>query len=181
MARFSRVFAPKRDSVLASPVARAVVVVGTAVAGAFLVMWLAITSQPTDDKVVAVYRTHGCTCVFSWVEDLRAAGFVVRLSELRSLNNVRATLHTPPQVNGCHIGRYLGYFVEGHVGAPAIAKLALELPKASGVVTATSLRSTAPHDTALGEETRSEVMLVTEEGAATSWTPPTPDESEETL
>lgn len=178
MVRRTRSGVPPRNSVLTSPLARVVTVVVCAVGGALLVAWFAVKGQVAEDKMVAVYRTHGCVCAFSWVDDLRAAGFVVRVLEVPALDRVRAMLHTPPSLEGCHVARYLGYFVEGHVAAPAIAKLAAERPIGWGLATATSIHAGSSHDVDLEVEKRSEVMLVAADGTERSWTPPLSEAAE---
>lgn len=155
---------------LTSPLTQLVTVVVCAIAGAFVVVGIALQGKTPEEKTVAVYRTHGCTCALSWAADLRASGFEVRVLELSSLNRVRATLHVPPRLNGCHVARYLDYFVEGHVPALAIARLAADRPSAWGVVTATSMESGPSHDVDLKVEERSEVVLVATDGTARPWT-----------
>lgn len=85
------------------------------------------------EQLVTVYRTHGCRCAYSWSRELEARGYVVRLREVETLAPVRRRLHTPEQLNGCHVAQYLGYFVEGHVRASDLDRLSREHPEATGI------------------------------------------------
>ncbi len=85
------------------------------------------------ERLIQVYRTHGCRCVFGWAETLEAEGFVVRLYEYETLEHVRTALHMPDELHSCHVGKYLGYFVEGHISSSTLHWLAQRHPPALGV------------------------------------------------
>ena len=85
------------------------------------------------EKLVTVYRTHGCQCAYSWSRELEARGYWVRVWEVETLAPVRHRLHTPEQLDGCHVAQYLGYFVEGHVPASDLERLRREHPDATGI------------------------------------------------
>jgi len=127
----------------------------------------------TSDRVVTVYRVHGCTCVFSWVDALEAAGFTVRVVELGSLTTVRTTMQTPASLHGCHLGSYLTYFVEGHVTPDALKALATEHPIALGVTTESSIDAARVHPSVADEE-HSPVVLVEPDGRMLPWFEPPP-------
>jgi len=103
-------------------------------------LWMGYFEAPPE-QTVKIYRVHGCVCAFTWAEQLKAAGFAVQIRELTRLKDIRSTLHVPAYLKGCHVGNYLGYFVEGHVAPPALFKLAREHPLATGVVTMASANS----------------------------------------
>jgi len=84
-------------------------------------------------RLIHVYRTHGCQCVFGWVKSLEADGFVVRLFEYETLQYVRARHHAPEDLRSCHFGTYLGYFVEGHISGSTLHWLAQRHPQGRGV------------------------------------------------
>lgn len=121
-----------------------------------------------SEQVVTVYRVHGCTCVFSWVDALRAAGFSVQVVEHTSLAAVRSTLETPDSLHGCHVGRYLNYFVEGHVAPEALKSLAANHPIALGVTTEASVGAGRIH-TSIADEEHSPVVLVEPDGKMLPW------------
>ena len=108
----------------------AVALVGTVVIAAVLSVEHFFTSP---ERLVKIHRTHGCTCAFAFADSLKAAGFEVRVIEhVTSLRSVRASLHTPTNLHGCHVGEYLGYFLEGHVAPSALHHLRLQRPDGLG-------------------------------------------------
>lgn len=95
------------------------------------ILWpVAFPDDP--EKTVKVYWTHDCECAALWMADLRAAGFEVRDFELESLTGQRARLGVPKSLHGCHTAQMLSYFVEGHVSAQALQRIANERPLALG-------------------------------------------------
>ena len=78
-------------------------------------LWIA------PEKIVTVYRVHGCRCAFQWERELEREGFSVVMNEIHSLKFIRQRLRTPPQARGCHVGEYLGYFLEGRAGGSTFA------------------------------------------------------------
>lgn len=146
----------------------AVSVLGAATVG-LLVAWEQWSSVPPE-QLVKVYRVHGCRCVFEWVKSLEAEGYTVKLLEIESLQNVRASLRTPEYLGGCHVAGYLDYFVEGHVAPKALHKLADEHPQALGVV-AQATAKTAAHPNANRDE-NGPVFLVGADGKSLLWYSP---------
>jgi hypothetical protein len=84
-------------------------------------------------RQVTIYRTHGCRCAFVWAQELESKGYVVTMYEPETLKTIRGALKTPPSLRGCHVGRYMEYFVEGHVPAEALGLLARQHPAGLGV------------------------------------------------
>ena len=149
---------------------------GIALAGGIAVATLDTIDERarTSERVVTVHRLHGCTCVFSWIDSLEAAGFTVRVVEHGSLATIRSTMQTPTNLHGCHVGSYLNYFVEGHVIPEALRSLASQHPIALGVTTATSVDAARIH-TSVAEEEHSAVLLVEPSGLIVPWfEPPAP-------
>lgn len=141
---------------------------GTAIIGS-VVIWEERTAPPPE-RVVRIYGTHGCTCVIAFAQSLTAAGYDVRLVELQSLAGVRDTLRSPPDLNGCHVGSYLGYFLEGHVSPSALLELALTRPPAAGVATEASALETG--HVSIARDEHSVVFLVESDGARRAWFQP---------
>lgn len=96
--------------------------------------WDSLHSVPAED-FVRVYRVHGCRCAFTWAHTLEENGFTVRIVELETLRDIRRQLATPKELQGCHKGQYLTYFIEGHVAPKALRKLAAEQSGARGIAT----------------------------------------------
>ena len=156
-----------------SPVRQLLLLGGIALAGGIVVAALQTIQERAraSDHFVTVYRVHGCTCVFSWVDSLEAAGFTVRVVELRSLTTVRSTMQTPASLHGCHVGSYLTYFVEGHVTPDALKALASRHPIALGVTTETSIDAGRVH-TSVADEEHSPVVLIEPGGGMLPWFEP---------
>lgn len=89
--------------------------------------------RSSSDRLVNIYRVHGCRCAFAWERVLKQGGFEVRMREVDTLQYVRARLRTPPQLKGCHVAKYLNYFIEGHVEPTALRTLRETSPVALGV------------------------------------------------
>lgn len=132
--------------------------------------WDAVLRVPPT-RLVTVYRTHGCRCVFEWTAALKAQGFTVRLFEYETLSYVRRSLNTPSYLQGCHVAAYLDYFVEGHVSTAALRALAEDRPSGLGLTTEETMRRTDAHpgDAA---EARSRVLLIEPGGKAIKWFEP---------
>lgn len=116
---------------------------------------------------VEVFRTHGCRCVFSWAASLREQGFRVRVYERQTLSAVRARLNTPKDFNACHVGSYLGYFLEGHIAGGALAQLTRERVSGLGLATENSVNH-APQINVEADEV-SNVLVVDADGRARRW------------
>lgn len=140
------------------------------VVGAVLVTWEQLFPIPPE-QLVKIYRTHGCRCAFTLADALEAEGFVVRLYEYETLKYVRGSLHTPSNLRGCHVGEYLGYFLEGHVAPAALRKIAQQHPSALGLATEGSVDTKSGH-VSIAQEGRSRVLLVERNGRARTWFEP---------
>jgi len=101
---------------------------------------------------------------------LRAAGFSVSVYEYETLRYVRASLRTPPQLRGCHLGAYLDYFIEGHVSPAGLSRLAMEHPEGLGLVTENAAAN-ARHVNVADDE-RSLVLLAQADGRLRPWFQP---------
>lgn len=146
-------------------------VLAAGVFGAVLVSWEQLFPIPPA-RLVKIYRTHGCRCAFALADSLKAEGFIVQLREYETLQYVRQSLHTPSNLRGCHVGEFLGYFLEGHVAPPALRQLAQQQPRALGLATEGSVDHTSIHVSIANDE-RSRVLLVELDGRARTWFDPT--------
>jgi hypothetical protein len=90
------------------------------------------------ERVVTIYRIHGCQCAVTWAAALEQRGYVVRIWEYETLEHVRRSLGTPQQLHGCHVASYLNYFLEGHVPAKQLRRLFDQRPTAVGIVVGSS-------------------------------------------
>jgi len=157
-----------------SPEKQLVFVLAAALAGAAIIVAIVKLEQalaPPPEQVVTIYRTHGCKCAFTFVDSLEAAGFEVHVVELQSLTGVRASLGTPASLNGCHVGAYLDYFLEGHVAPAAVSALAIQRPEGLGAATESSSHADGSAVSIAADE-RSLVMLVGSNGETQPWFQP---------
>lgn len=126
---------------------------------------------PPPEQRVTVHRTHGCICAFTLADSLKAAGFEVRVIEHQTLKTIRASLHTPASLRGCHVGAYLGYFLEGHVSPAALTLLAMQRPDGLGLATESSTGAGISH-VSIADDERSLVMLIGPNAEARPWFQP---------
>ena len=89
-------------------------------------------------------------------------------SHLESLQFIRQRLRTPTEARGCHVGEYLGYFVEGHVHPTALDELSRRRPAALGLMTEVPARSEARH-VDIASDAGSRVLLVAPNSKSSVW------------
>ena len=84
-------------------------------------------------SVIQVYKTPTCGCCTKWIDHLRAEGFEVKATDLRSLDQLKAMNGVPQDLAACHTGLVGGYVIERHVPASDIRRLLAEKPDVSGL------------------------------------------------
>ncbi len=84
---------------------------------------------------IEVYKSATCGCCGAWIAHLQASGFApsARNLEQNALYDLKARVGLTPDLASCHTALVDGYFIEGHVPAPDIARLLSEKPKALGL------------------------------------------------
>ena len=82
---------------------------------------------------VEVYKNPSCGCCGTWVDDLKAAGFDVKVTMVDDTSGARKKCGLPHKFGSCHTAVVAGYVVEGHVPANDIKKLLAMKPVAVGV------------------------------------------------
>ena len=120
----------------------------------------------SSDRLVNIYRVHGCRCAFAWERVLKQGGFDVRMREVDTLQYVRTRLHTPPQLRGCHVAKYLNYFIEGHVEPTALRTLRETSPVALGVAAMQNDLSEQDHE---ARSNRSALVVFDKNGHPIPW------------
>jgi hypothetical protein len=89
-----------------------------------------VSSQAqSPSRAVAVYKTPTCGCCSLWVKHLEQHGFTTKVTDMASLEDVKAANHVPPQARSCHTAVVGGYVIEGHVPAADVQRLLKERPK----------------------------------------------------
>lgn len=76
------------------------------------------------DLVIDVHRDAYCGCCKDWINHLKDHGFTVNDHVETDMAAVKMRLGVPPALASCHTGVINGQFVEGHVPAADIIKLA---------------------------------------------------------
>jgi hypothetical protein len=82
---------------------------------------------------MVVTRDPSCGCCSAWVEHIRSADFQVEVIESNDLAALKLRLGIPGHLAACHTAEIEGYVLEGHVPAPAIKRLLIERPAATGL------------------------------------------------
>lgn len=94
----------------------------------------AATLAHAAGEAITVYKDPNCGCCTAWVEHLREAGYKVKAVESDDMAAVKKRLGVPKELESCHTGVVdaSGQVIEGHVPAPALAKL-VSTPSVKGV------------------------------------------------
>lgn len=127
------------------------------IAAAVMLDWESLFPVPPEQLVEVVWR-HECSCAGNWMKALRAEGFVVRDFELDDLSTNRQRWHVPDTIHGCHPATYMGYFIDGHVTAENLRRLAREHPAGIGL----QIKGT-------GEGVAQDMVLVDQAGLEKPW------------
>lgn len=93
-------------------------------------------SNARSTAAIFALRRPGCGCCEGWADHLRENGFTVHLHDSVDLEQVKARLGIPEDIQGCHTAMVEGYVVEGHVPAEFVVRLLEETPPVSGIVVA---------------------------------------------
>lgn len=84
-------------------------------------------------SVVEVFKNPDCGCCSEWVRHLEAAGFAVKVTEVRDTAEARKRLGMPDRYGSCHTASVDGYVIEGHVPAKDIERLLKTRPAGVGL------------------------------------------------
>ena len=139
------------------------------IAAALILSWSSLFPVAPEQLVEVVWK-HECTCASNWMKGMRAEGFVVRDFELDDLSSNRRQWHVPHSIDGCHPASFMGYFLDGHISAETLRRVARERPKATGIQ---KLDEVKPDAQGSPQIVSSQLMLIDEKGAATPWSHPT--------
>ncbi|WP_428418598.1 DUF411 domain-containing protein [Methylibium sp.] len=82
---------------------------------------------------VQVFKNPSCGCCGAWVEHMKAAGFVVNVTEVDDTSVARKRHGLPDRFGSCHTAIVAGYVVESHVPANDVKKLLAMKPVAIGL------------------------------------------------
>ena len=98
------------------------------------VLAAASTLAHAAGEALTVYKDPNCGCCTAWIEHLREAGYKVKSVDSDDMASVKQRLGVPKDLESCHTGVIdaSGQVLEGHVPAPALAKL-VSTPSVKGV------------------------------------------------
>lgn len=82
---------------------------------------------------IHVFKNPDCGCCNAWINHLKAAGFVVQVTDTADTSSVRKRFGMPERLAGCHTATLEGYVVEGHVPAADIKRFLVMKPQAIGI------------------------------------------------
>jgi hypothetical protein len=87
----------------------------------------------TPASVITVYKDPNCGCCMKWIEHLNKSGFVVMPKDMLKMDEVKANMGVPKELQSCHTGIVDKYVIEGHVPADVIKKFLAEKPADKGL------------------------------------------------
>ena len=98
------------------------------------VLAAASTLAHAAGEALTVYKDPNCGCCTAWIEHLREAGYKVKSVDSDDMASIKKRLGVPKDLESCHTGVVdaSGQVLEGHVPAPALAKL-VSTPSVKGV------------------------------------------------
>ncbi|MGR3993588.1 DUF411 domain-containing protein [Pseudomonas sp. 1121_17] len=85
---------------------------------------LAFTGLAQAAETIDVYRDPNCGCCKQWISHLRDNGFTVNDHVEPNMSAVKQRHGVAPRLASCHTGVIDGKFVEGHVPAEQVRRLA---------------------------------------------------------
>lgn len=88
-------------------------------------------AHAADTLTVDVYRDPNCGCCKAWVKHLSEHGFQVNEHVTADMPAVKQRLGVPAELASCHTGVVDGRYIEGHVPAGDVHRLA-KMPDAAG-------------------------------------------------
>mgnify|MGYP005811876003 CR=1 FL=1 len=97
------------------------------------VMPVARAAETAPLPVMKVWKTPTCGCCGKWVRHMENAGFRVEVTDLDSVDAIRAENGIPVRYSSCHTATVGGYAIEGHVPASDVRRLLAEKPDAIGI------------------------------------------------
>ncbi|MEH6482530.1 MULTISPECIES: DUF411 domain-containing protein [Pseudomonas] len=87
-------------------------------------MLVSSIAHASDALTINVHRDANCGCCKKWISHLESNGFTVIDHVEPDMSAVKQKLGVPPRLSACHTGVINGKFVEGHVPAEQVLKLA---------------------------------------------------------
>jgi hypothetical protein len=90
-------------------------------------------TAPVQAETVSVVMSPYCGCCGEWAGHLERHGFRVEVEYREDVEPAKRRAGVPAELVSCHTAFVEGYAVEGHVPAPAIARMLAERPDLAGI------------------------------------------------
>ena len=110
---------------------RTVALIGTMAILLALVGTVAATAQSSN--VVQVWKDPYCGCCVKWINQMKAAGFQIRVHNTNDLTEIKKMLGVPDQLRSCHTAKIGDYVIEGHVPIADVKRLLGQKPTVVGI------------------------------------------------
>ncbi len=105
--------------------------------GASMAVFLAFScsagASAQTAKVVEVWKDPFCGCCAKWIDQMKSAGFEMRVHDTQSLDAIKTRHGVPHRLRSCHTAKVDGYIVEGHVPIADVQRLLNQKPKVIGI------------------------------------------------
>lgn len=72
------------------------------------------------------YKNPYCGCCAKWIEHMQANGFDLAVKDTDQMNEIKAELGVPVEMQSCHTTKIGNYFIEGHIPAEIVRRLLTE-------------------------------------------------------
>lgn len=80
-----------------------------------------------------IYKSPYCGCCTAWADQVRDAGFDIKIIEQANNTQLRKEYAIPAALASCHTAIIDGYAIEGHVPVADIKRLLAEKPEIAGI------------------------------------------------
>ena len=133
-----------------------------------MLVWTAPAFAAAPMPQVDVFKSPYCGCCGAWVEHMKAAGFVVKVTEVTDTTAARKRLGLPDTYGSYHTATVGGYVLEGHVPAAEVKRLLAGRPAALGLAVP-GMPPSAPGMEVPGRKDAYEVLLIDKQGKSSAF------------
>ncbi|TXH86676.1 DUF411 domain-containing protein [Thauera aminoaromatica] len=133
-----------------------------------MLVWTAPAFAAAPMPQVDVFKSPYCGCCGAWVEHMKAAGFVVKVTEVTDTTATRKRLGLSDAYGSCHTATVGGYVLEGHVPAAEVKRLLAGRPAALGLAVP-GMPPSAPGMEVPGRKDAYEVLLIDKQGKSSAF------------
>lgn len=106
-----------------------------AVLAGLIVLMTACSDASSWYPQVVVYKNPTCGCCEKWIDQMKAAGFSVKVSDTPNVDPLKRQHNVPEEARSCHTALVGGYVVEGHVPIEDVIRMLKDRPDIDGIAT----------------------------------------------